>query len=252
MPRFASTDIPRIVRWLPDLVPRSPALVRVASFTAGPSATALDGRPDRIDAAPGFGHAVEDWARLRRIVAAGHGDDVAVLWTAHAALDVLFDDHGVADHGPRHRARQQEAVALGAASPSSRRAWRLAAQERRRVVGYETTHYVVTQWGRPAEGDEPEVEPVTRKILCRHVEQVGADGPSVEAAAERWGTELLALIWSPAPVPFVLARALALGFAPAAPRAAWEALRSPALREAAVRSWGEARLALAEDRWANS
>ena len=47
----------------------APALVRVASFTAGPSATALDGRPDRIDADPGFGRAVEDLARLRRLIA---------------------------------------------------------------------------------------------------------------------------------------------------------------------------------------
>ena len=45
------------------------------------------------------------------------------------------------------------------------------------------------------------------------------------------------------------ARALALGFAPAPVRAGWDALRSKALREAAVRAWGEARLALAESRW---
>lgn len=249
MPRFASADLARIVRWLPDLVPRSPALVRVASFTAGPSATALDGRPDRIDADPGFGRAVEDLARLRRLISAGHGDDVAALWCAHAALDVRFDEHGVADLGPRHRARQQEAVALGAAPSHARRAWRVAAEERRRVAAYVSEQEVVTQWGREATHDAPALPTLTRTVVHRHLEQSGADGPSVVTSAERWGTELLSVIWSPAPVPPALARALAIGFAPSETRMAWEALRSPALREAQMRSWGEGRLADAEARW---
>lgn len=249
MPRFASADLANVVRWLPDLVPRSPALVRVASFTAGPSASALDGRPDRIDSAPAFSRAVDDWARLRRLIAAGLAEDVAVLWCAHAALDVRVDEHGVAASGPEHRARQQEAVALGAASSILRRAWRHTAAERRRVAAYVAEQEVVTQWGSAATATEPAREAITRTIRHHHLEQSGADGPSVEASAERWGAEHLALVWAPAPVPPALARALSLGFAPPEVRAVWETCRSKVLREATMRSWGGERLLVAEGRW---
>lgn len=249
MPRFASNDLANVVRWLPDLVPRSPALVRVASFTAGPSASALDGRPDRIDAAPAFSRAVDDWARLRRLIVAGLAEDVAVLWCAHAALDVRVDEHGVAASGPEHRARQAEAIALGSAPPHLRRAWRTAAAERRRVAAYVAEQEVVTQWGREATETEPALPTLTRTLVHRHIEQSGADGPSVEASAERWGAEHLALVWSPAPVPPALARALALGFAPPETRTRWQSIRSSVLRDSESRAWGEARLSRAEDRW---
>lgn len=232
----AARDLALVVRFLPDLVPRSPALLRVASYTAGPSASAMGGRPDRLDAGRGFGHAIRAWEALRRLVRAGSAEDVAVLWSAYAALDVRVDDHGVAEKGPAHRARQAEAIATGAAPAHVRRGWRLAAAERRRVAAYVCEQEVV-------------VGTVTRAITHRHLEQSGADGPTVDASAVRWGTEHLSLVWSPAPAPPVLARALALGFAPAPVRAGWDALRSKALREAAVRAWGEARLALAESRW---
>lgn len=245
----AAADLSLVVRYLPDLVPRSPALVRVASYTSGPSASALDGRPDRIDAGRGFGRAVEVWGHLRALVRAGAAEDVAVLWSAYAALDVRVDEHGVAEAGPAHRARQAEAIALGAAPPHLRRAWRTAAAERRRVAAYVAQQEVVTQWGRAATDTEPATETLTRTVTHRHLEQSGADGPSVEASAVQWGTEHLALVWSPAPPPATLARALALGFAEPGARSTWEASRSKVLREASVRAWGESRLAHAEGRW---
>ena len=139
----AARDLALVVRFLPDLVPRSPALLRVASYTAGPSASAMGGRPDRLDAGRGFGHAIRAWEALRRLVRAGSAEDVAVLWSAYAALDVRVDDHGVAEKGPAHRARQAEAIATGAAPAHVRRGWRLAAAERRRVAAYVCEQEVV-------------------------------------------------------------------------------------------------------------
>lgn len=246
----ASRDLATVVRFLPDLVPRSPVLVRVASYSAGPSAAAFDGRPDRIDAGTGFSRAVRAWAHLRDLVRAAAAEDVAILWTAHAALDARVDDHGAVEAGPARRARQAEAVALGAAPAHLRRVWRLAATERRHVSAYVAEQEVVVAWGRVATGTSPATETRTRAVTHRHLEQSGADGPSVEAQAVQWGTEHLALVWSPAPVPPALARALALGFAPPTERAAWEASRSKALREASARAWGESRLSAAERRWA--
>jgi hypothetical protein len=149
---------------------------------------------------------------------------VALLWTAWAAAPVTGDP------GRDHRARV-EAVALGAAPRALRQDWRARAAEPGRVRVVEAPHTVVT--GRDAEG-----EAITRRVVMRSTAIVSTQGPAVRALAAAWGEERLRMLWAPARVPGELAEGVALGWAEAAQRAAWEATRG-AVRDRAVEAWAE-------------
>lgn len=225
-PGSPAGDLTLLARWLPDLSPRAlePCPVTCGPGHSGPSPGALAGRPDRIDArSRSIARAVAVWRRLRRLVGAGQGADVAVLWTAHALL-VDRPEEAAARAG-----RQAAAVALGGAPRPLREEWATVARETRHEVRLPPPPPRVLVAG-------PAAAPLVR-VCCLEV--------GTQAAT--WGAERLAHLWSPGPVPGALARAAALGFAPASLREVWGHLRSPALRDAAVRAWGEARLAEAEE-----
>jgi hypothetical protein len=102
---------------------------------------------------------------------------------------------------------------------------------------------VLDDEGKPVLDDEgrPKREPKHREVIRRHRAILFVKGPSFDSLAIVWGAERLAPLWAPSPVPPDLARAAAVGFAPADVRARWERMRGP-LKDAAARSWGEERL----------
>lgn len=262
----AGRAIANLLRWLPDLSPRSGPLVRDGVRVETP-ATALDGRPDRLDErSRQVNAAVRAWQRLRAMVAAGDGRHAAVLWAAHAGVVELHDAEGRRIGGPAQRARQVAAVALGCASRTQRDGWREAARERPTAVAYTSELYPAADSPVP-EAPDPALDPAaeaTRRALrphavaagvrerprrILHIEQQGAQGPSVDAQAAAWGAERMADLWAPGAAPAVVARGFALGFAPPAERARWEALKVPSVRDAEVAALGERILRAAEDAW---
>jgi hypothetical protein len=98
-----------------------------------------------------------------------------------------------------------------------------------RVV--EAPHTVVTD--RDAEG-----EAITLRVVMRSTAIVSTQGPAVRALAAAWGEDRLRMLWAPARVPGELAAGVALGWAEAAQRAAWEATRG-AVCDQAVEVWAE-------------
>jgi hypothetical protein len=98
-----------------------------------------------------------------------------------------------------------------------------------RVV--EAPHTVVTD--RDAEG-----EAITLRVVMRSTAIVSTQGPAVRALAAAWGEDRLRMLWAPARVPGELAAGVALGWAEAAQRAAWEATRG-AVCDRAVEVWAE-------------
>jgi hypothetical protein len=225
-PRDPAREIALLVRWMPAMDARSSALARVGwSGHNGASGHANGGRMEAVDARSwAFTEAVCVWKHLRAMVARGEGRAVALLWTAWAAASVTGDP------GRDHKARV-EAVALGAAPRAMRQDWRTRAAEPARVRVVEAPHTVVT--GRDAEG-----EPVARRVVMRSTAIVSTQGPAVRALAAAWGEERLRMLWAPARVPGELAEGVALGWAEAAQRAAWEATRG-SVRDRAVEAGGE-------------
>lgn len=257
-PASPEQAIENLVRWLPTLSPRSLPLVRAGGIVAT-SATALDGRPDSVDErSRQVAAAVQAWVRLRRMIARGEGLHVATLWAAYAGVLVLHDAEGRRIGGMAQRARVVAAVALGCASSIQRHDWRERAKEKPRRVAYTSElHprlYSQGVW-KDADGNPLPPRPFTtagvqdRVRRIAHVEQVGAEGPTMEAQAVAWGSERLADLWAPAPVPPDCARGYALGFAAGEQRSRWEGIRSPALRDAEVAAAGAALLGVAEDAW---
>ncbi|MDP3220062.1 MAG: hypothetical protein Q8S73_38535, partial [Deltaproteobacteria bacterium] len=202
----AGRAIANLLRWLPDLSPRSGPLVRDGVRVETP-ATALDGRPDRLDErSRQVNAAVRAWQRLRAMVAAGEGRHAAVLWAAHAGVVELHDAEGRRIGGPAQRARQVTAVALGCASRTQRDAWREAAAERPTVVGYMSriepaAVAPIPTAGTPSVRHELAAGVQDRERWVRHLEQRGAEGPSVDAQAAAWGAERMADLWAPGAAP---------------------------------------------------
>lgn len=250
----AGAALANLLSWLPDLSPRSGPLVR-DGIRVATSATALDGRPDRLDEqSRRVNAAVRAWQRLRAMIAAGEGRHVAVLWAAHAGVVEMHDAEGRRLGGPAQRARVVAAVALGCASGALRREWRGVAAERPVAVAYTSSLRPAAVAPIPTAGEAsrphelaPDVQDRERRIL--HIEQQGAQGPGVEAQAVVWGAERLADLWAPGGVPAAEARGFALGFAGVAERARWEVLKVPSVRDAEVAARGEALLRAAEEAW---
>ena len=246
--------INNLLRWLPDLSPRSGPLVR-DGVRVSTSATALDGRTDRVDGqSRQVAAAVRTWRRLRAMIAAGEGAEVAVLWAAHAGVVEQHDAEGHRLGGPTQRTLQVTAVALGCASGALRREWKLVAAERPRVVAYTSSVRPagvapVPTMGKVSERHEVAEGMQDRERRILHIEQQGAQGPSVEAQAVAWGAERLADLWAPGAVSPAEARRFALGFASGEERARWERLKVPSVRDAEVCARGEALLRAAEERW---
>ncbi len=226
-PGSPARDIPLLARWLPELLARSPALVRgTGSFGHnGSSASAHGGRLDHIDESQGFRRAVEVWRYLRALIAAGRGEVVATLWTAYALAETC-------DDARRQLSATHAAVALGAAPRVVRDGWRLRASE--------TDHSrVIESTLELPDGLDTAGHPKTREVIRRHRAIVSTRGPSFEVQAIAWGAERLGPLWAPSPVPPAVSRQVAMGFASPGTRAKWEGMRST-VREGAARSWGEA------------
>ena len=243
-PRNAPRDLATLARWLPELGARSPTLLRTASWTAGPGAHALEGRPDWIDGNTSFGDAVACWRWLRALIAAGHGDAVAQLWGAYG----LSGDGDVHEAARRHR-DSMLGVALGCAPGPLREAWRTAAREtqQRRLLVLRRDRPGTVDATSGARVFDERPGPAVHHLVLR-----GTTGPSVPAQAALWGTERLGPLWHPAPVPRETARALALGWAPAAERERWRGLSSRALRDAEAVAWGELTLRRAGEVYAGA
>ncbi len=262
----AGAAIANLLAWLPDLSPRSGPLVR-DGIRVATSATALDGRPDRLDEqSRRVNAAVRAWRRLRAMVAGGDGLHAAVLWAAHAGVVELHDAEGRRLGGPAQRARVVEAVALGCAGKVLRGEWKEVARERPTAVAYTSELYPAADSPAP-EAPDPALDPAAeaarralrphavavgvrerpRRIL--HIEQQGAQGPDTEAQAVAWGAERMADLWAPGRPPDALARGFALGFASAEERARWELLKVPSVRDAEVAARGERLLRAAEEAW---
>ncbi len=231
----AAHDIPLLVRWLPELLARSPALARATGSPGhnGSSASAHGGRLDHIDSSRGYCRAVEVCRHLRACVAEGHGREVAILWTAYALVPER-------DDATRLHAARCEALAFGAAPKALRALWRERAAERDRFALVKaplvlTIDVVSAEGARGLEHRE-----VTRTSMAI----LSTRGPSFESQAARWGAEHLALLWVPASVPEDVARVVAMGFAAAKDRASWEGTRQT-LRACAIRSWAESMIVTA-------
>lgn len=257
LPQPLSIDDPgaaiaNLLAWLPDLSPRSGPLVR-DGIRVATSATALDGRPDRLDEqSRRVNAAVRAWRRLRAMIAGGDGLHAAVLWAAHAGVVELHDAEGRRLGGPVQRARVVEAVALGCASGVQRREWREVARERPMAVAYTSElHPAYASPVPEADGEQPRDDgrPSARPRRILHIEQQGAQGPGAEAQAVAWGVERMADLWAPGRPPEALARGFALGFAGVEERARWEALKVPSVRDAEVAALGERILRAAEEAW---
>ncbi len=225
-----AVDLPLLARWLPELLARSPALVRGTGWTGhnGSTAHANGGRLDHIDESQGYRRAVDVWRYVRLAIASGRGEVIAALWTAHALAPCLTD--------PRHQlSATHTAVALGAAPRVVREEWRTRSRETDRTRIVESP--LVLQVGV----DEATGERKYREVIRKSTAILSTRGPSFEALAIVWGAERLGPLWAPSPVPTLLAHAAAMGFAPPEMRAGWERMRGP-LKDSAARSWGEARL----------
>lgn len=255
----ADRAIENLLRWLPDLSPRSGPLVRDGVRVAT-SAVALDGRVDRLDGRSSeVARAVVTWRRLRAMVATGDGMHAAILWAAHAGVVVLHQADGHRVGGTAQRERVTAAVACGCASPTQRHDWRRLAAQRPERYAYTSELYPRLHCPVPTADEDDSPAPASafttegvqdrpRRIL--HIEQRGAHGPAMEASAAAWGAERLADLWAPAPVDPACARGFALGFARVEERARWELMKIPGLRAAEVSARGEALLRAAEERWA--
>lgn len=181
--------------------------------------------------------------RLRGLARGGREAEAAaaVLWAAYALTPLVLAKGAAAD-GPVQHAARCSAVALGAAAGVTRRAWRALAAEAPTLR--ERVHLVVDY-----EREEGGAVGAERRVAEMKVRTVsGARGPAVDASAVSWGAERLAPLWSPGAPPPSVARAAALGWAPAAQRAEWEALRG-VMREAAVVAWGDRALRAADAAW---
>lgn len=226
-PDAPARDIPLLARWLPELLARSPALVRGTGWTGhnGSTASAHGGRLDHIDESSGYRRAVEVWRYLRALIAAGRGEVVATLWTAYALAETC-------DDARRQLSATHAAVALGAAPRVVRDGWRLRASE--------TDHSrVIESTLELPDGLDAAGHPKTRAVIRRHRAIVSTQGPSFEVQATAWGAERLGPLWAPSPVPSELARQVATGFVSLETRKKWEGMRTT-VREGAARSWGEA------------
>jgi hypothetical protein len=234
----AARDIPLLVRWLPELLARSPALARATGSPGhnGSGASAHGGRLDHIDESRAYSRAVETCRYLRACVAADQGASVATLWTAYALVPE-FDD------ARRQHAARCEALAFGAAPKVLRAQWRERVAERDRfslvkaplslTMGFEAVD------GRSAA--------LHREVTRTSAAILSTKGPSFDAQATRWGAEHLAVLWAPAGVPEAIANAVAMGFASAAERSSWDGMRR-GLRESSMRSWAERLLDSVADR----
>lgn len=224
----AARDIPLLVRWLPELLARSPAMARATGSPGhnGASASAHGGRLDHIDESRGYSRAVETCRHLRACVAADHGSSVAILWAAYA----LVPEPEVPDDR-RLRAARCNAIALGAAPAKLREEWRERAAETDRTALVRAPLVITTGFS----GDLAQ----HREVIRTSVAILSTKGPSFEAQAARWGAENLALLWMPGAVPDDVARGVAVGFAAERERKAWQTMRQ-VLREGAIRSWAEA------------
>lgn len=175
-PGDPAQDLAALVGHLPDLVARSPVLLRVASWTAGPSAGALAGRPDRIDQDRSHARAVACWRWLRALIAAGEGEAVAVLWCGWAAIPLAIGERGVVLGGPAQADRAARAVALGAADGPTREGWRTEAHRGPSVASR------AAAWGAERLGVLWSPAPVP-EALGRHL----ALGFAPSELRERWG-----------------------------------------------------------------
>jgi hypothetical protein len=240
-------DLPLLARWLPQLLARSPALVRNTGTPghSGSSASSHSGRLDFIDDSQGYRRAVEVLRFLRAAIADGAGETVAILWTGYAlAQGTDATDLDVA--AARELAARFAAVALGAAPTSLREDWRQRAAETdrtRTVVSPLTLSHVVGVGGEKV---------VTHREVTRtHKAILSTKGPPLEALAVAWGAEKLGPLWAPGPVPVALALGAAMGFAPPVLRAQWAKMKGP-LRDGSARAWGEAILRERGDSLRNS
>ena len=228
-PGSPARDIPLLARWLPELLARSPALVRgTGSFGHnGSSASAHGGRLDHIDESQGFRRAVEVWRYLRALNAAGRGEAVATLWAAYALAPTCEDPR-------RQLAAAHEAVSLGAAPRVVREGWRLRAAETDRTRTVRST-LVLPDGFEEVDGRQV---PKHREVIRVSTAILSVKGPSFDALAAAWGAERLGPLWAPTPVPPLLARQVATGFVSPETRAKWEGMRT-SVRDGAARSWGE-------------
>jgi len=240
-------DLPLLARWLPELLARSPALVRNTGTPghSGSSASAHSGRLDFIDDSQGYRRAVEVLRYLRAAIADGAGETVAILWTGYAlAQGTDATDIDVA--AARELAARFAAVALGAAPTALRETWhqRAAETDRTRTVESPLTLTRV-------EGIGVDKVFTHREVTRRHKAILSTKGPPLEALAAAWGTEKLAPLWAPGPVPVALALGAAMGFAPPVLRAQWAKMKGT-LRDGSARAWGEATLRERGDSLRNS
>lgn len=240
-------DLPLLARWLPELLARSPALVRNTGTPghSGSSASAHSGRLDYIDDSPGYRRAVEVLRYLRAAIADGAGETVAILWTGYAlAQGTDATDIDVA--AARELAARHAAVALGAAPTALRETWRERAAETDRTRTVESPLTLTT-----IEGIGVDKVFTHREVTRRHKAILSTKGPPLEALAAAWGAEKLAPLWAPGPVPVALALGAAMGFAPTSLRAQWSRMKGP-LRDGSARAWGEVTLRERGDSLQNS
>ena len=240
-------DLPLLARWLPELLARSPALVRNTGTPghSGSSASAHSGRLDYIDDSVGYRRAVEVLRYLRAAIAAGQGETVAILWTGYAlAQGTDATDLDVA--AARELAARFASVALGAAPTALREDWhkRAAETDRTRTVESPLTLTRV-------EGIGVEKVFTHREVTRRHKAILSTKGPPLDSLAAAWGAEKLGPLWAPGPVPVTLALGAAMGFAPPMLRAQWAKMKA-ALRDGSARAWGEATLRERGDSLRNS
>lgn len=228
-PDAPARDIPLLARWLPELLARSPALVRGTGWTGhnGSTASAHGGRLDHIDESSGYRRAVEVWRYLRALNAAGRGEAVATLWAAYALAPTCEDPR-------RQLAAAHEAVSLGAAPRVVREGWRLRAAETDRTRTVRST-LVLPDGFEEVDGRQV---PKHREVIRVSTAILSVKGPSFDALAAAWGAERLGPLWAPTPVPPLLAHQVATGFASPETRTKWEGMRTT-VRDGAVRSWGE-------------
>ncbi len=195
------TDLPLLARWLPQMLARSPALVRNTGSVGhtGSTSAAHGGRLDFIDESRGYSRAVAVWRHLREEIVNGEGERVARLWTFWVLAPTSESPER------QHRLRC-EAVASGAAPRVLRKAWRERAAERDEVKVIRAPLMV------PTGAKDEDEQPIVRLIYVKHGFITGVKGPSFEALAMAWGREQLAPLWAPAQVPDELATRVACGF----------------------------------------
>lgn len=190
--------------------------------------------------------------RVHELIDAGHGGAVVQLWGLWGVLAPLVDANGIPDYGPHDHARRLDALALGCAPRTSRQQWRELAARRRvvhdlsRRLPRRTLHVWDGAQRRMVDTGE-EVGAAPRVV---HTLTTGEHPIAVDVSAAAWGRELLAPLWPQARTPPAdLARALALGWAPADLRAGWEAIGTKVVRESLVRAWAGELLERAAATW---